>query len=273
MLRKLIKYELLADWKKYGIAAAALLLISIMLLVTDKFSQRINNQEFISFVSEVLGLTFGTAAICAAAMMFVFAAIRFYKSFIQNEGYLTHTLPVHTWQLIASRLVAIYVWFIGLAVILMICAGIVMGKPLWLFSFISDWSENIDIISDRLGKEATQSLMGTAISGIVILLLIPGMYMARIFLSFALGNLFSKNKFTMSIVMFFVISFAERILSSIISFAAFSDLIANVTEASAEHILSTSINALQIYLIFSLIFTVGSIIASERIFAKRLNLE
>ena len=273
MLRKLIKYEILADWKKYVIVSAALFLVSIMLLITNKTSQHIANKEFVNFVTGILVSIFFAAAICAIAMLFVFSAIRFYKSFIRDEGYLTHTLPVHTWQLIASKIIAVYIWFIVLLVILAICVGIASGEPLWLFHYIRNGSETLSLALNRFGQEAAQSLIKTFIEGTLLISLMPAIYMARIFLCFALGNLFNKNKLMMSVLMFFVVSFVERIITSLVSFAIFADLMTSYEEASTEHILSTSVNAVQISLIFSVIVMVGSLIASERIFAKRLNLE
>lgn len=275
MLGKLIKYELLADWKKYGIVSAALLLVSIMLLITNKMSHHIANMKFVDFVTTILVFTFFAAAICAVGMLFVFSTTRFYKSFIRDEGYLTHTLPVHIWQLIASKIIAVYIWFIGLAVILAICVGIAAGEPLWLFHYIRNGSEVFSLAADRFGTEATQSLIRTAFSGVLMLLFMPAIYMARICLCFALGNLFSKNKLAMAVVMFFAVSFAERILYTIVSFHYFSDLISMTMAetASDEQLLLTSVSAVQVSLILSLIIMVGSLIASERIFAKRLNLE
>lgn len=273
MLKKLIKYEILADWKKYGIISAALLLISIMLLITSNASQRIDNISFITLVNDALGATFGIVAVGAIAMLFVFSTTRFYKSFIRDEGYLTHTLPVPTWQLIASRIIAVYIWFIALAAVLAICFGISEGEPLWLIHVIQNRAELFSIVTDRFGKEAMNSLIKTTISGMLIMLFTPAIYMARICLCFALGNLFSRNKLAMSVLMFFVISFVERIIYSVISISIFADLIAIAETASDEHILSASLNAVNITLVLSLIIMAASFIASERIFAKKLNLE
>lgn len=273
MLRKLIKYEILADWKKYGIVSAALLLISITMLVIDKTSQRIVNSEFINFVNEILALAFGTIVVCAIAMLFVFSATRFYKSFIRDEGYLTHTLPVHTWQLIASKIIAVYIWFIGLIAILAICGGIAMGKPLWLFRVIQNGSEIISLTINSFGEEAAQSLIQTFIEVTFLMILVPAIYMARICLCFALGNLFSRNKLAMSVLMFFAVSFVERIITSFAAFFIFADLITSSMEASDELVFAASVNAIQISLIFSIIVMAGSLIVSERIFAKKLNLE
>ena len=273
MLRKLIKYEILADWKKYGIVSAALILISIMLLIVDKMSALVVNSQFIVYISMILSIVFFALAAVAAAMLFVFATIRFYKGFIRDEGYLMHTLPVPTWQLIASNLIAVYIWVILLVAVLIICGGIAMGKPMWLFYFIDHRGELVDSLAVQFGSEATRYLI--RIFGITAILtfISPALYMAHTYFSFALGNLFSRNKLAISVLMFFVISFVEQILLAIVSFPFLLKLMPIVDDASVEQSFKIAVDSSVLSIIFSVIVAIGYLIAAERIFAKKLNLE
>ena len=273
MLKKLIKYEILADWKKYAFVTAALFIISFMLLVFGEISTTVANNKLIEYINMILLFAFLTLAVVAVAMLFVFATIRFYKSFIRDQGYLMHTLPVSTWQLIVSNLIAVYIWAILIAAVLMICGGISMGEPLWLFELIEDRGEVMDSIASEFGAEAAPELVRTLGIAAAMIVLSPAMYMTHIYFSFALGNLFSRNKLAMSVLMFFAVYFATQILYSIVAFPFFLNMMSLGDDVSEQQAFRISGDISLLSLIVSVITAIVFFIASERIFAKKLNLE
>ena len=273
MLKKLIKYEILADWKKYGIVSAALFLISIMLFGFLKMPAFADGFIINIYISTIISVIWFTLAAVALAMLFVFATIKFYKSFIRDEGYLMHTLPVPTWQLIASNLIAVYIWFIFLAVILIICGGIAMGAPLWLFSIIKNRSELMEFIANGVDAEAVPELIRMIIITAIMAILAPAMYMTQIYLSFALGNLFSRNKLAMSVLMYFAVSFAEQILLSIALLPFALKIAALGDDISDQQTFRLSGDISLLSGVVSIFAAIGFFIAAERIFAKKLNLE
>ncbi|MDE6600227.1 MAG: ABC transporter permease, partial [Oscillospiraceae bacterium] len=96
MLGKLIKYDLMADWKKYATLYAATLLVSIMLFTTGKIKENIHNNIILEIVEDMFGVVFTTLIVAIGVAVVVLTVMRFYKNVVRDEGYLTHTLPVHT---------------------------------------------------------------------------------------------------------------------------------------------------------------------------------
>ncbi|MDE7302760.1 MAG: ABC transporter permease, partial [Oscillospiraceae bacterium] len=106
MLGKLIKYDLMADWKKYSALYAATLLVSVMLLIMSKIKERISDNRILELVEDMFGIVLMTLIVAIGIAVSVLTVMRFYKNVVRDEGYLTHTLPVHTWEILASKLIS-----------------------------------------------------------------------------------------------------------------------------------------------------------------------
>lgn len=254
MLRKLIKYEILADYKKYGIMGIAVIALAVLALISEKTAPPYVN-GYSNFISAVFTMSSVFTIFSASILLIVLSTIRFYKSFLKDEGYLMHTLPVHTWQLIASKLIAAYIWFLFLLIISAVYVTILKGNITWITDFSEGFIDGFSGENDYL----SQFMMSSLIS----VLLTPFSYLAHIYFSFALGNLFSKNKLTMSVVMFLAINFAERVITSVLLSAYLASVKDDMTLTAM-----TYSNTL-----ISVILSVIYLIAAERIFTKKLNLE
>ena len=254
MLRKLIKYEILADYKKYGIMGIAVIALAVLALISEKTAPPYVN-GYSNFISAVFAISSVFTIFSASILLIVLSTIRFYKSFLKDEGYLMHTLPVHTWQLIASKLIAAYIWFLFLLIISAVYVTILNGNITWITDFSVSFIDGF--------SEENYYLNQLIISSLISVLLTPFSYLAHIYFSFALGNLFSKNKLTMSVVMFLAINFAERVITSVL----LSAYLTSVKDDTALTAMTYSNTFL------SVILSVIYLIAAERIFAKKLNLE
>ena len=254
MLRKLIKYEFLADYKKYGVMGIAIVAMAILVVISEKIAPT-DVKVYTSFFLVVFSMSSVFIIFAASILLIVLSTIRFYKSFLKDEGYLMHTLPVHTWQLIASKLITAYIWFLFLLIISAVYVTIIHGNITWL----------TDFYKDLIDAGENDNLSPLLISSYISFLLAPFSYLAHIYFSFALGNLFSKNKLAMSVVMFLVINFAERIITTILLTAY---LVSIKYDYDITLPTSSYINTL-----LSIVLSVIYLIAAERIFAKKLNLE
>lgn len=276
MLRKLIKYEILADYKKYGVMFAAMLMVSFLLLFFDKMTSWVNNNTFVKLIFMVLSAVFGILVVLVCGMVLVFATNRFYKNLVRDEGYLMHTLPVPTWKLIVSKLIAVYIWSALAVVAVGICSGIAFGEPLWLFRMIEEFPEFIEESREVFGGKGFETFL---INMIIMTVLSPAMIMVQIYFSLALGNLFNRHKLGMSVLMYFATYIGEQILSSIAMMFMSSDMVKFVLESQNDSTIPDDkifgfINETFVFtIIFSVVISVGYYIASERIFAKKLNLE
>lgn len=290
MLGKLIKYDLLADYKKYAALYISMIATSVLLLFFDKMTSWISNNNFVKIMAALFGVLFSVLVIVAGVMLLVFSTIRFYKNIVRDEGYLMHTLPVPTWQLIASKFISVYIWFFATAAVIFICSGIAAGDPFWIFkilegSFSDEFKAGFQLgynaanglTSDMVFEEDWQLLSEMFRLYFVLMLLSPFMTMSSIYFSFALGNLFNKSKLAMSVIMYFLMQFAEMILGSFCSVFTMPDFLAEASKYQDEMPMSVVMDffsrIMTVSTVVSVILSVGFAIAAERIFAKKLNLE
>lgn len=271
MLGKLIKYDLMADWKKYAALYAATLITSIMLFTTGKIKESIRDNRILEIVEDMFGIVFMTLIIAISVAVVVLTVMRFYKNVMRDEGYLTHTLPVHTWEILASKLISSYVWFLSAFIIGGICLGVSSGEPLWLFDAIEDIAE---VISEARGSEEKSMLIQIMTVTMVSVVLSPFFIMTHAYFCFALGNLSNSHKLGVSVLAFFGVNIAENFIATavMIIFAAnFDD--DRWETASVIEALRMGNSVMILTLIISIVISVGFFAAAERIFAKKLNLE
>lgn len=279
MLRKLIKYDLMADWKKYSVLYAATLLVSVMLFITGKITERIHNNRMLEIVESMFGILFTTLIVAIAVAVVVLTVMRFYKNVMRDEGYLTHTLPVHTWEILTSKLISSYIWFLSAMIACGVCLGIGTGEPFWVFEFFEELADAFSQMPDPVEKSlAIQFLTIIAVS----VVLAPFFIMTHTYFCFALGNLSNSHKLGISVLAFFGVNIAENILATIIMTFFASNLVderwANEMMSADETLLINESFALTNKimvpsLIVSIVISAGFFIAAERIFTKKLNLE
>ena len=251
MLIKLLKYDILADYKRYCAIYIAMLAASVMILLS--------NNPVTDFMSDsgllkgLISSAFFALSSAAAVMVLIFSISRFYKNLIRDEGYLMHTLPVPTWQLLVSKLITVYIWTVATVLIELICLSMAFED----FNFFEIISNIFRLFSDR-----------TEIFYIIYIILTPFTIMSCIYLAFALGNLFSKNKLGVSVAMYFGIKFAERML-----YLGYISFIYAAHDPASYYDSSYYGRTTALRFIASWLLSAGYFIAAERIFAKKLNLE
>lgn len=285
MLGKLIKYDLMVDYKKYAALCIAMLASSVMMLFFDKMTSWIDNNVFMAAMSGVFAMVFFMVCIVSGVMILVLSTIRFYKNVVRDEGYLTHTLPVPTWQIIASKLITVYIWYFALVIVSVICSGIAFGDPIWFIrvsddSFKMGFQAGFNTATDSsliFTEEDWQLFSGIIKYYVILVLLSPFMSMSNIYFSFALGNLFNKSKLGMSVLMYFLLQLAESVLGGLCSMLVMPGFIAEASKYKDELPMTVIVdffsNIMSATLILSAVLSIGFLIAAERIFAKKLNLE
>lgn len=277
MLRKLIKYDILADYKRYGIVFAAMFLFSILLMVLDRLTDVFKENRFFQVMMVICAMLFFAAAIVMFTMIFVIATIRFYKNLVRDEGYLMHTLPVPTWKLIMSKFISTYIWSAAAVVVMGICFGIVAGEPLWLFKLDVGWELLESAFVEDTVNGTAEQLRNFFLVCSIVMVLTPGFMVLHIYMSLALGNLFHAHKLGTSVLMFFALYIVEQILSGVAMLFMSSEMVEYLTVIDSVVPFEAGYKYMMTSLIFSIVYTIVLMIVffigSERIFSKRLNLE
>ena len=117
MLAKLFKHEIKDLFKKsilfFGIVAG----LTVLVYIFDSFK---DSNVAIFFASGLLKIGYGISIVGIIIYSIVYPLIRYHKSMLKDEAYLTHTLPVSKAQLLFVKVsTALILYFLTLIVILL----------------------------------------------------------------------------------------------------------------------------------------------------------
>ena len=108
MLFKLLKYDFRAMWKQFSLIWGAALVLALV----NRFTLFRNAESGLH--SGLLMFAFGAVIAAMLVICISFVLDRFGRGLLGSEGYLMHTLPVHPWQLVASKLICgMVTWIIS----------------------------------------------------------------------------------------------------------------------------------------------------------------
>ncbi len=128
MLGKLMKHEWKAVWKVPTLLLGVLIIIAAVAGLT--FALPIWDSDWIGLPMSgiMLFMLFYVAMIGVSIGIVIYLAVRYYKNMFTDEGYLTHTLPVTSRQLLISKVITVSVWellaSIGILFSLMVFGGV-----------------------------------------------------------------------------------------------------------------------------------------------------
>ena len=204
MLIKLIKYDIRADYKKYAITAAALILISIVVRFADvKFGSLDDSSDW-KVLFRVLVGAFITLCGSAVLLTFIFSVVRYQKKMYSDEGYLLNTIPADPVLHILSSLITEYIWTIAIAAVdvvaLIISAG---GLDFWR-GFLTPIRYVIEIDP------------AFAIYLLTFMLILPGTLMLTLIFVINFGYLFRSHRVLAGIGGYVGLMIISNILSSVV---------------------------------------------------------
>jgi len=267
MLGKLLKYDLKAEYKTYGILYIVLILTSFLSLITSKILDNYPKNIVVEVVELIQKLFIAGIPVLSFAIFIVtlvFSINRFYKNLLKDEGYLMHTLPVSTSQLILSKFIAFFIWSIAAVAVVFLAVSIAAGGFEWINIFAQGYSKGFAGVNQ-------QDFIKFNIYLIIFIVLTPLAFMSHVYLSFAIGQLSSKNRLGMSVLTFVVIYFVEQIVSTIIT------LLLPNSNVSFEYNSDIGFSKLTDYMLIGVIITLlvaaAMYIVSNVILTKKLNLE
>lgn len=130
MLGKLIKY----DMKNLGRNMLPLYLCLAIIAVTDRMLQLLNDMKFFakipafSYIANTTHILVPIGIILLFLMLLILG-IRYFKNNIMgDQGYLMHTLPVTSYQLVASKIMVVFFYTLITAVVSYLVLAVALGK-------------------------------------------------------------------------------------------------------------------------------------------------
>ncbi|MBO4234999.1 MAG: hypothetical protein J5928_00970 [Firmicutes bacterium] len=211
MLGKLLKYEFKSTsrvlWFLYAGLIVVALLFGIVLRVEFNLGDilftgtavegGLDTNIFMTILMSALGIIYMLLIYAIFITTTVVIVMRFYKNMLGGEGYLMHTLPVKTSNLILSKLITAFCWML-IAGAVVVISTIVLGLS---SGFITALLKNVDFREIMRGLNYIFSQIG--MSGWTFMLLILISTISTIvlyYLSMAIGNIANNHKFLFSVL-------------------------------------------------------------------------
>lgn len=110
MLAKLFKHELIDLFKKTILYFSIVIGLSLLVFLFGELGKNIRifsvlkDLMFVGYVFSIIGIILYSV---------IYPVVRYYRSLLSDEGYLTHTLPVTTNQLLFSKLICAFLLFLS----------------------------------------------------------------------------------------------------------------------------------------------------------------
>jgi len=208
MFGKLLKYDFRSMLKQFAfIWPAALALALVNRFTLDSFGSGR------SMVGTSVGIFAIIAFVSVMVAMFVVALIfviqRFYRGLLGDEGYLMHTLPVRTWQLIASKLTC--------AVVVTVVSGLVAFLAILLLTPLT-MEDILDLFPNfwKLLGETNFHFVLYAIETLILGLVTCAAGYLHLYLAMALGHLANRHRAAMSVIAYIGINILLSILMNLL---------------------------------------------------------
>lgn len=272
MLGKLLKHEWKSIWKIPAILLGLLLIISV--LAGSTFTAPIweSNLRGLDILVGLLWLLFYFAIIGVNLGIMLYLAIHFYKSMFTDEGYLTHTLPVTSHQLLLSKMLPMMTWTVFAVLGTIVGLGIFGGMALVFLkpaevTYAEIFNNVIEFFADA---ELWGDMGWIGFICSIIFLMIAGIINGAMTIigSVSIGQLVNKHKILGSIGAYFAINAVIQTLSGVIFTPM---LISNIDNTdSIFDILTPSYLVMGVIALF---VSAGLYFISEYLIRHKLNLD
>ena len=152
MFKKLLKYDMMAVWRLWWIAVMivpiAAVVGSAMLRFIIEGTENLMFEDPISTLLLMGAILVVFACLVAIVLSFILTMVliyvRFYKNLYTDEGYLTFTLPVSRKQILLSKTLNAFIWYI--------LHGLLVAVALFLFILFAIPPEGNALINTELFK-------------------------------------------------------------------------------------------------------------------------
>ena len=197
MLGKLVKHEFKETYKLFGIVYAAFLLLTLV----SRFSVNIPFDNILTeFLSIFLNVVYVISIFGLSFAVMIIAMIRFNNKMFKDEAYLTHTIPVKTWQHIASKVFTYSVWVIISAVMMVV--SIVL-----YFIGTDEFDKIMKVIDEIIGVIGDYPVTIVTIVLVAVVCIFQVVANILAFTSaLSLGQIFRKHKIAGAVFFYFVLN-------------------------------------------------------------------
>ena len=274
MLGKLLKHEFKATARTMLPMFGVVLVLSVLAnlsftRIADTDSGALDILFGLFIVAFFLGLF--TMGVMAMVVMIQ----RFYKNVLGDEGYLTLTLPVNVHEIVWSKLIVSFVWFLATGLIAIGAVFIAVFTLTYtelgeMFQNMPSFGEMLRLFFEKTSITPLQ-LTGAIAQFAAMIILSSLTTCLHFYAAMALGHSFSNNKVLLSVVFFIAISFVFSFVSSLLGI--FVEGLAMTVTVEAGNSVMTTLQELSLgSMIYTLIEGVILYLLTTYCLKHRLNL-
>lgn len=272
MLGKLMKHEWMSLWKIPTLLIGVLLIASLLCGATFALPMWESNWSGLELSAVAMFLLYYMSIIVCSVGISVYMAVRFYKSMFTDEGYLTHTLPATSHQLLLSKVITMSCWNL-ISVIGVVVSIFILGGSVYLFLMdnFNSLSYEFRMLMHELAQlEELKGFLGLMFT--VVLMVIASTFGGTMIVvgAISIGQMVRKHRILGAIGAYFGITIVINIISTIVMFP----VMFGFAMAADQSDVFSVYNA--IYLVMSLVYVavgVGLYFLSEYLIRRQLDLE
>ena len=218
MLGKLMKHE----FKTTSKVILPLYLILVVLTIFARiFAQSLFTAENPNIDSIGFGLFGGLSVIlyilglfAVSIASFIYLLVRFYKNLFGDEGYLMHTLPVTSWELLSSKLLVAFIWNLVESLLIAFSIFCIFANH-YVFDAISNYFASFGGF-DGMVYYYTGMHTGTFWLSLIAFILVSSFYGLLLpYASICIGQLWQKHRLAGSFLTYFLINILTQIIRTI----------------------------------------------------------
>lgn len=271
MLKKLLKHEWEASWKIPTILIGVLLVISLFAGLTFAAPVWESEMHGLSFLLVLVWMLYYFAIIGVSIGVVLYLAIRFYKNMYTDEGYLTHTLPVTSHQLLWSKMIPMAAWnviatigiLISVAIFGLMAIGFLQPDGMGIWETITYMAE------EMVAELGIENMAGCGISMLAVG--VAGVCSGTMMTvgAVTIGQLVGKHKVLGSIGAYFGINTVMQFVVS----ACMVPFMFNMAYEETDSVFGVLMPSYFIMAAIYIILSVALYFVSEWIIRKKLNLD
>ena len=241
MLGKLLKHEFKATARTMLPMFGVVVLLSV--LANLGFAQIADSENgALDILFGLFIFAFFLGLFTMGVMAMVVMIQRFYKNVLGDEGYLTLTLPVNVHEIVWSKLIVSFVWFLATGLIAIAAVFVAVFTLTYtefgeMFRSMPSFSEMLRLFFEKTAITPWQ-LTGAIAQFAAMIILSSLTACLHFYAAMALGHSFSNNKVLLSVVFFIAISFFFSFVSSLLGIFA-DGLAMTVTVEAGSSVMMT----------------------------------
>ena len=274
MLKTLLKYEWKDTWGLCTACNGIALILSVIGALMISLWHYSDDKTFTDTQTTMLGVAFSFYIIIYIVSVFAIVLVmkyyffvRYYKNLFTDQGYLMHTLPVKSTDLINSKLIIAVLWQFITGIVVGICIAIIVFSFADIFGELSimDFKEafhDIEMEFDEIVKG-----IPLIASGIISGLVTPIFEILLMYMAVGIGQQSKKNRLFLSVMVLIGLYMGKRFISSCLS-VPLQMLVIN------EDVSLTAVNVGSVLAALAIVgMTVGLYFLNKYFLEKKLNLE